>query len=160
MTVGETPLILLMFLKLLLCVTFYCMVCTIDILVASFLEKKGGFYPMLEFTCFCGWHQTLIGGPQFLPNQTYHFHKVRKHTKSCLVWIFNADFNQLEPYWAHSYAKDLRDYEKNPTPYLTPEYFLKAAKQRSARVRAGASPWDDTFETMDDDMKRRKGYKI
>lgn len=150
----------LSFLMILMLAAVYSMVCCIDITVAHAWAKKKGFYPILQFTCFCGWHQSLTSRGMY-PTNFYQLNKVVNHTKSCLVWMFNADFNGLLPYWAHVYAEDLRQYEKDPSSrFLTPAYFLKAAKQRSTRERAGANAFDDTFETKDKDQLRREGYKV
>lgn len=96
------------------------------------------------------------------PTQLYRLRKIYKHTKGCLVWIFNADFNGLIPYWAFSYAKDLKEYAESSvkSTFLDPAYFLASAKKRSARMKAGADPFDDTFETKDLDQLRREGYKV
>ena len=150
----------IVFLMLIMLIALYSLAGCIDITIAHAWQRRKKFYPMLEFTCFCGWHQSLRAGMVPIPNQCYNLHRVITHMKTCLVWMFNADFNGLTPYWANSYAEDLREYKDKPSRFLTPEYFLKAAKRRSARVKAGADPFDDSFEEMDDDQKRRKGYKI
>ena len=136
------------FLATMLFTSFYQLACLLDLLLTQHLEKKQNWYPMIEFTCFCG-HYIDHHSTYLIPTRTYNFYRMRKHTRGCLLWILNADFNGLTPYWAHSYAKDLKEIsEGRGFASLGVDYFLKAAKERSARVRAGKSPWDDSSETI------------
>jgi len=138
-----------MTLMLLFAVVGYLWVCLIDLTIGQRWEKKLHFYPMLRFTCFCGWRQELMNG-RMVPTQCYRFWKIQKHTKSCLVWIMQADFNQLLPYWAHQYAEDLRKFKETPDTFFSPEYYLKKAKQRSQRVREGRDAFDDKGDKPED----------
>jgi hypothetical protein len=123
----------------------YLVLCSVDQVVAHLLEKKIMLWPVIEFTCFCGFKVHLMKGI-FIPNRTYSLYKCRKHMRGCLQWILIADFNGLTPYWAYSYAKDLRDpIAVGLAAILPPEWYLAQAKKRSARVKAGLDPW-----TVDD----------
>jgi len=146
---------------LLMGIVAYVLVCLVDLMIAQHLTKKWMYYPMIEVTCFCGWHYTFLSNGMW-PNHLYRLRKIYKHTRGCLLYILNADFNGLIPYWAFSYAKDLKEYEESTikSTYLTPAWYLSMAQKRSIRQRAGADPFDDTFETKDLDQLRREGYKV
>ena len=120
-------------------------VCISDLFLSQYLEKKHLFYPILKFTCFCGWNSDLSSPGLLFPNRTYRFNQVRKHTKGCLNWILNADFNGLTPYFAHSYAKDLgRSARSSDT------FHLKMAKRYSRRVREGKDPFGASVGDLDE----------
>jgi len=126
----------------------YMWTCLVDVIIGQRWEKRLGFYPMIRFTCFCGWHQELMNRCM-VPTQCYRFWKIQKHTKSCLVWILNADTNGLVPYWAHQYAEDLLKFKETPDTFFSPEYYLKKAKERSKRVKQGRDAFDDKNDPAD-----------
>jgi hypothetical protein len=132
----------IMFISLLIGVMLYTFGCLVDLQTATSLEKKWKLYPMIDFTCFCGWKQTLMCR-WMIPNQLYRVSKIKRHMGSCLLWILNADFNGLSPSWAHQYAKDLRGSIESPSTILTPAWYLEQAKKRSQREREGRSPFDE-----------------
>jgi hypothetical protein len=132
----------IMFGILMLGTVVYTFGCLLDLTIGQRWEKKLHFYPMLRFTCFCGWRQELMNS-RMVPTQCYRFWKIQRHTKTCLVWILNADFNELLPYWAHQYAEDLRKFQETPDTFFSPEYYLQKAKERSQRVREGRDAFDE-----------------
>lgn len=115
------------------CVSLYMTVCTADLIIGEILEKKYLFYPLIHFQCFCDYTVNVIDQRMTpTPTRTYNFYKCWKHTKECLSWILIADFNNLTPYCANSYAKDLR-----VLTLMDKGWYLEYAKQRSAEARNG-----------------------
>jgi len=130
-----------------LIVPIYLVGTLLDQVIAISLEKRDNLYPMIDFTCFCGFKIKLLNR-WMVPTHLYKYYKLRQHMRGCLQWILNVDMNGLTPYWGHTYASDLRD--ETRFSFLTKEYFLAEAKKRSDNVKAGRSPWFDPLGKIRD----------
>jgi len=121
----------------------YMLVCLADVVLATSLEKKLHYYPLIDFDCFCGKHWSNLSSPILFPNRLYDLYKIHRHISRCLPWIMVAEFNGLTPYWGSSLAEDLSK-PSVLSSFITKEWLLKKARFRSQRVRAGRDPFDDS----------------
>lgn len=122
--------------------TLYPIVGLLDLNVSEAYMKKHHWYPMSKFQCFCGYKRDMWSGNGVIPTRGYHTYKVRQHMKGCLLWILNADFNGLTPYWGNSYAEDIAK-GLDADRVLGKGWQLQRHQKYSDRARAGKDPFGE-----------------
>lgn len=71
-----------------------------DLAIGTWLLKRWGLYPLMRFSCMCGFSKTISQ----VPYHMYNAIVCRRHMKKCLVWLLRLE-GYLTVYWAVEYSE-------------------------------------------------------
>lgn len=91
---------------------FYEIIVVIDLTISHFMERHKGLWPMCDFYCVCGFHQSINN---LWPTNTYNMLKILKHDKNCLSKLLYFWGSGITPKWQNYAAEEIHRTGNQPS---------------------------------------------